>query len=59
MQNREVVRLAYNLILGREPENEDVLERTFNDVFDLRESLFISKYLTLPKKRWKYTQRGS
>ena len=41
MQDREIMRNAYRLILGREPENEAVLDTEFEDVYSLRR-LFMS-----------------
>ena len=41
MKDREIVRNAYRLILGREPESETVLDRQFENIFTLRNE-FIS-----------------
>jgi O-methyltransferase len=52
MKDRELVRTAYKLILGREPESEQVLDREFSNIFSLRSDFlnseeFKSKYLLL------------
>jgi len=42
ISSKEMVRIAYNLILGREPENDYVLDRQFNDYHELRDQLMNS-----------------
>ena len=42
MKNRKMVRMAYRLILGREPESESVLNREFHDIYALREEFLSS-----------------
>ena len=42
MEKKEIVKMAYNLILGREPENDSVLDQEFVDVFDLRNRIMSS-----------------
>jgi len=36
MKDREIVRMAYRFILGREPESDTVLDREFEDIYTLR-----------------------
>jgi len=43
MKDRELVRNAYRLILGREPESEAVLDREFENVYTLRKDFFDSE----------------
>jgi len=43
LDNREVVRMAYRLILGREPENDNVLDFEFSDFQDLRQQFMSSE----------------
>jgi FkbM family methyltransferase len=43
MTDRETVRMAYRLILGREPESDTVLDRRFEDIHALREEFLNSK----------------
>jgi hypothetical protein len=42
MKDHELVRNAYRLILGREPENEIVLDREFEDIYALRDQFINS-----------------
>ena len=42
MKDRKMVRMAYRLILGREPESDEVLDRVFVDINELREQFLNS-----------------
>lgn len=51
MKDREIVRMAYRLILGREPESESVLDREFDDIYELRKDFMDSEeFLNLYEK---------
>jgi len=58
MKDREMVRMAYMLILGREPESDYVLEREFKDIYELRKEFFSSEefnvnFLSSAGQHWK------
>jgi len=42
MKDREIVRMAYRFILGREPESDTVLNREFEDIYTLRKEFINS-----------------